>query len=206
MLGQAQIASVVVALALLPACGAAGTAQAPSPPPQPTGETVFVPPEGPPIDWNNLDNPVKEVPAVEAAAPLLPFTPIRPAGLGAPSRIVVDDPTVAPLRARGLALRYDHPDYGLFWVTETRPPQSISAVQLQASLESLPATCEASEVCKAKLTVETIRGGIRALLQISSRATGATSITWYEGGIEFNVIGPPSTFSGEEAVAIANML
>ena len=141
---------------------------------------------------------------MEAAAPLLPFAPIRPVGLGAPSRIIVDDPTVAPLRARGLGLRYDHPDYGLFWVQESRPPQGISAVQLQADLESLPATCADSEVCTAKLSVETIRGGIRALLQISSRATGATSITWYEGGIEFTVIGPSNTFSGEDALAVAN--
>jgi hypothetical protein len=35
---------------------------------------------------------------------------------------------------------------------------------------------------------------------------GATGITWYENGVQFNVIGPPDAFTGEEALAVANSL
>lgn len=52
-----------------------------------------------------------------------------------------------------------------------------------------------------------IRDGIVALLIYAppDRAI-ATSITWMEGGLEFTVMGPRSTFTDQAALTIANAI
>lgn len=204
---------LVASLGLLSACGSveAGTEPAASPTEltdsgsQTVATVPGLPPgSGPDIDWDSLNSPTIGVPSVEAALPLLPFTPIVPAAeLGAPSKIIVSDPSVFSKENRGLGLRFDHPSYGRFWVTQDPLPSGISQEQLQADLESL-ADCE-DRGCEGEWSLETIRGGIRGLLLIAP-PHGATAVEWYENGIEMSVMGPPDAFTGEEALAAANRL
>lgn len=149
----------------------------------------------------NFDRPLgTEAASSAAAARHLPLQPRQPVGLGKPVRIVITDPRTTPRRDRAVAYVFHDPGYGRFFVRE-----SASTVT-QDQLEQL-ASCQPGETgCSTEgWALVTIRGGITGLLIYAPpERSVATSITWLEDGVEYVVMGPRDSLTGDQAIHIAN--
>lgn len=167
--------------------GLAGCAAAPRQEGPPPGA-------GPPINWDNpFPGGSVRLDSVTRARPLLRFEPIPPRNLGTSRSILVSNPS-DPERTGMLALVFQHPKFGRFWVLQEASQTS------QAELEAFPGH-NTDPGNTATLSLVTIRGATTALLQVGP---STTSIEWLEGTIKVTVIGPPDSFTPDVAMAVAN--
>jgi hypothetical protein len=159
--------------------------------------TPSIRPDIPSIDWMN---PLGKTSAsVGAVSGELNFTPQAPANLGNPVTISVSDPQAIDPADRAIAWVYNSPSYGQFFVEERLPTMN------QQQLEDL-ATCHAGETgCNTTgWSLVSIRGGITALLIYAPPGrAAATSLVWLEGNLEYLVMGPRNTLSGQQELDIA---
>ncbi|MDQ3857430.1 MAG: hypothetical protein M3327_03140 [Actinomycetota bacterium] len=142
--------------------------------------------------------------SVAAAASVISFTPEVPPELGPPVGIFISRPEIFPAD-RSVLLRFEHPMYGLFVIREARP--QIPPPEAQATLERLAAGC-ADGSCGGNWSVVTLADGSRAVLSTGpgseQQKTNFIAFVDFNNGLRFDIMGPPETFSGEEAVAVAN--
>jgi hypothetical protein len=150
----------------------------------------------PAVEWEHpFPDGVRRATA-SAASSELPFAPVAPPALGAPSAVYVHGE--APDRAhQALALVYDSPTYGHFLAIE-EPNETT-----QAQLEALVSTCHPKTGCEGTWKVVQLGDGTRALLISSSASNG---VLWLHGGARFDVYGPPSSFSVAAAEAVGTTI
>jgi hypothetical protein len=154
-------------------------------------------PGGSTPDWNNpLASLGVVVVDAAAAAPLLPFSPVTPSSkMGVPIKVVTTDPHRIDQSERSIVWLFNDPAGGVFWVAE-----GLTQVS-QSQLEKEATGCDHSSGCEGEWSVTHIRNGVTALL-ISGPT--ATSVTWLDDGVRYDVLGPAQTFSPDDAVAEAN--
>jgi hypothetical protein len=125
-----------------------------------------------------------------------------PKDLGAPARILVTDPSLAPAQPefRVLALLYDLPTFGRVVVIEEIP--QIPVVEFNSWWEH-QATLNRSPGVHGTTTAVTVRGAVEAF--ITTAEDGSRSdIRWLEGDIEIVIEGP--TLDRDQVVALANSI
>lgn len=149
------------------------------------------------VDW---DDPLVGGTAVteSEASNLLAFSPVIPADLGTPEAILVNQTQNLNPSFRVLALIYEHPDYGKFWILE-RVPQATQAV-----LEAHAGPCDPALGCEGSWTMTQLDLLTRAL-QIEGGPL-ANALIWLKGGIQFDVLGPSDSFNASDAQEIAQSL
>ncbi len=114
------------------------------------------------FDTEHPDPGMVRVESIAAAASVISFAPEVPPELGPPAGIFVSRPEIAIVaRDRAILLRYDHPMYRLFVVSEARP--QIPPREAQATLERLAAGC-ADGSCAGNWSVVTLADGSAAVL------------------------------------------
>jgi hypothetical protein len=150
--------------------------------------------QGPEVDWDEPLVNGSQVSTEEEAALILPFDPAVPTALGQPTKLLVTDPASAELSERVMAIIYDHPTYGRFWIVEALSEMT------QGELEAL-AECSPVSDCEGIWSLVTLGDGTTAL-QIEGPI--ANSVVWLEGQVEFDVLGPSATFSAAYAIEVAN--
>ncbi len=141
----------------------------------------------------------EKVSELAAAAPSLPFTPISPPALGQPADLYMHPGTQ-------LALRYESPTYGRLWVYQRAG--SVSAELALDSYERLVRDCAIpANACEGRWTMVVLKDGTRALLIEGDPAIrgNTTNVHWARSGMSYIVIGPPSAFTAEEAIAVSNL-
>jgi hypothetical protein len=129
-------------------------------------------------------------------ASALPFAAAFPAKAGTPMGVFVSIPADYSAGETEVVEEYDGSSpYGPFRVREERHP----AGELdQSFINGIPSVCSSS-CTDARLV--TLQPGIQGALLAGP--DGPTSVTWLQGSYELIVIGPPSTFSPDTAVAVA---
>jgi len=156
----------------------------------------------PPPDWTDpLLNGLKIDSSSEADVPFDPVDP--PPEVGQVQLIEATDPAKLPSESRGIAWVLDDGPL-VFDLAETVPTMS------QAQLEQL-ATCQPGETGCSTVgwSLVDIGTGVPALLieATSSELPGsATSITWLDGDVLFEILGPVQGLSADSAVAKATAL
>jgi hypothetical protein len=144
-------------------------------------------------DFDRVYVDARPVHGVDGAATRLAFAPVAPAAIGAPKSVYVHG-SVQNKSRQGMALVYDDASYGRFVVTEERVEMT------QAYLETLPDRCHAADLCEGTWKLITLRDGTRALLVAGP---GSTSVAWLRGKTRIFILGPPDSFTIDEAVAVA---
>lgn len=146
------------------------------------------------IDW---DRPLSgtNVDSSDQAGDYVSFTPLVPKGLGKPQRIMVDSAS-RDHAGRTVALVYQHPVYGRFFVIESKSSMT------QASLEGL-AGCDHATGCVGEWTLVRLRNGANGLLITGGPTTG---IIWLSQGFMIDIMGPIDTFSVADAIRLANAM
>ncbi len=160
------------------------------------------------IDWNN---PFPDSVAVSTAQAIsdVSFTPLVPANVGTPTRVLVSNPANTPRADREVAFVYNSPTDGQFVVFENVIP-SLTQADLEARVQlNNPSPAPGETVStSAVFSVVTIRGGTRAVLEVvsppSSDGMGPNSIEWLNSGVNITIMGPDGTFTPQVATAIAN--
>ena len=184
--------SLLLGAIILTGCANAAT-DTPSMPTEasPAGQPVD---HGPPIPWNKSVI-VNGVPTTASdAAKSLAFTPVVPQSLGEPTKTLMTAPESGPVETRAFALQYQDPNLGLFWIAETVSTTS------QQELENTANNCTAAAGCEASLSVQTLSDGKRVLL---NEGPGSTYLEMLNSGDRFSVLGPPDTFTRDDALKVA---
>ena len=131
--------------------------------------------------------------SVDEAEQYLPFEPIVPATLGNPEQIVVTDRKF--LRANLLELMYLHPTYGRFHLLEDRNRMDEAFLESRAD--------QINEVGSAEAGMVPIADEVRGL-QVAGCVTNY--VTWTQGRVLLDVLGPVATFSPEESLEVARLV
>lgn len=148
-------------------------------------------------DWEHpLGGLGKRFAASRDAARYVSFTPLLAVKLGRPTSIFVSDPGRVPRSDRAFSLVFDSTTYGRYDINE-----QVSHTN-QQELESLVG-CDHATGCEGSWSVVEIGNGVRALLVAGPRAT---SVTWLDGTLRIDVLGPASTFSADAAKRIGRVL
>lgn len=156
--------------------------------------------EAPAINWEKPDH-VVEVPDLDGAGKLLSFTPIKPK-LSRLNRIYVSDPGDTFIESRGIVFLFEEPSDDPYWVIES--PSEVTEQGFKKDLRSDVAQCAGANRCVGSWSMVAVRGDRDALLiQNGSRTT---VILWMESGLRIQIMGPPETFTGQEAIAAAEGL
>jgi hypothetical protein len=159
-------------------------------------------PPPPGIDWNDpwhLADAGQTVETFAEAEASLPFPGLYPKTLR-PCEIVT---------AGFLGMRFQDPTFGVFKIDET--PLQASAAKVERRNSALPKSCPKQPGCAPKFTAIRLADGRDAVL-VLSRPGGpqlSNHAVWFvdhEANTEIVVMGPPNTFSGEDAIAVANDL
>jgi hypothetical protein len=150
----------------------------------------------PVIDWDRpMGTEGLQIPDADAAKDLLAFSPMVPSdSLGAPTAVWLSNPSFEALQGREIIFVYDHPKYGQFFVEE-----QVSQTT-QAHLEAL-AVCDHASGCEGKWTLIDLQNKSKGVLVEGPRYTG---LIWLSGGIRVNALGPSGSFTGSDAIAVAN--
>ncbi len=149
-------------------------------------------PEALPVDWNSpLDGGIS-VTADEAAASLA-FPPVFPRLLGTPAKILINS-DVVPVEHRAMGAEYTSDSGVQFWLME-QPTDWTNA-----TLEGL-SICPSSG-CLGTWKIFPLPDGNEALINAGS---GSTAVTWVAGGVRFDIVGPPTTFTINDAVNEASL-
>ncbi len=150
------------------------------------------------IDWAHPLTHGIAVDSIEDAAQYVTFRVVSPAGLGAPVAVYVDDPKEISGYGAIMALVYDDPTYGTFWLTEQNPsPTAASFADQIKACQEVP--------CDGDPAIVQIQGDQQALV-VSAQSTGVTGLTWIDGSVQIILNGPASVFTRELAVDAANQI
>jgi hypothetical protein len=154
--------------------------------------------DAPSIDWENPINGevVNDLTALDGK---LPFDPVEPGGLGAPTKILVG-PVGSDNASLVVAFLYESSDAGLVVVKEHLP--DVPAKEYESANRQLLELNGQPNV-HGSFEIVTIRSGAEALITTSEDAS-TSSIFWLEDGIEFIVRGPG--LDRERAVQVAEKL
>ena len=150
--------------------------------------------EGDSVDWNAPFLDGAQVRNEADASSRLSFSPAVPAAAGSPIRIYTHAPE-RPKNEQGVAFVYDDAPYGRFLVEEERG--TITPTDLQILVDD----CAAATYCDGMRKVVGLKDGTPALLIAGSASTG---VLWGRNGVRFYALGPPTSFSIDDAEAIAN--
>jgi len=123
----------------------------------------------------------------------LPFAPAVPASVGPPAAVYVYAPAAPGTGEVAVFLRYDeNSPVGPFWLWEERREDPFTSAEIIAMSNS----CTECTSSGAVSISEQIEGGLMA-------GSPATTIYWFEDGINFKVTGPDDTFTPDDALAVA---
>jgi len=160
----------------------------------------------PAIDWNQPVPDGVELSSLQEAVPLLSFVPATSPQLGLPTDVIVS-PSVVPIEHRFVVMRFDHPELGVFLVQQQ--PLARPADDAQASLEALAGPC-AADGCAGDWSLVALENGREALLVTGpgseNQQTNFLAFIDNERSLRIDIEGPPSEFSGAEALQVANAL
>jgi len=205
---------VALSLALLAVAPLAGCSESPSGTPSkpraalpcPTTELVTESrvrrsgPAGLSISWDGpLGAPARAVSSIDEAKELLPFTPLVSAGLGDPCEILV-----SRVRPHQFVQRFDHPSIGIFHVTQT--PLEVTPERAERTLRGMAGPC-ARQGCEGAWSLVRLEAGRPGLLVTGKGIELAVhNLVFNDPAREIQVViqRPPATFSGTEAIAVAN--
>lgn len=144
--------------------------------------------------------------SLNEATAIAGFRPVHPLLLGEPSAIYVhaqSDPG-----KQTIALVFDSSAYGRFFAYQTPLDVGVTPQAVQGSLESLAVDCaDASNECEGRWAIVMMADGTKGLLiEGSEHADGhTTTIMWTRTAILYNIVGPASTFSAADAIAVGNL-
>jgi hypothetical protein len=127
---------------------------------------------------------------VSAAAASLPYAPDVPTSLGMPQSIMVASYT------RTLALIYQDPKLGRYWVEETVSQTSNTELQSMADCSTPAPDCDTDWFST------TLADGTPAI----ALPTPNTALIFLHGSMRFDILGPADTFTTQDAVHVANAL
>jgi hypothetical protein len=186
------ILSLVVAIAVsLPSCAGLGATPGEGPK-RPPGYGA-----APAPDWDRpLGGLGISVATVALAGRYVAFAPLAPLELGSPKSVFVSDPQHVSRKDRVLSLVFNSPQYGRFTVNEQRSQTS------QSELESL-AGCDHQAGCQGTWRIVSLGSGTRVLLVVGPIAT---SVTWLDGALRIDILGPSLTFTADHATAVGRFL
>jgi hypothetical protein len=143
------------------------------------------------IDWGRPLVDQVTVPSIAAAATKADFPIVAPSGSGAPSEVVTDSP------AEHVVLIYDNKLGGRYWVIEHKSEIDTGVLKEWVDV------CSPENGCKGKWTMVDLDGGRQGVLIVGPEGT-STGVIFIDGGMYYDVMGPPDTFSPTMAVATAN--
>jgi hypothetical protein len=108
-----------------------------------------------------------------------------------------------------LGMRFQHPTYGIFKVDQIS--LDVPAANMERKFRALPNSCPKQPGCAPDFTAIQLVDGRDAVLVLTKPGGPGLSnhAVWFvdrEANTEVVVMGPPDTFSGEYAVAVANDL
>jgi hypothetical protein len=156
-------------------------------------------PPGPSIRW---DDPVgghgRAVASIEEAATMLTFSPLLPETLR-PCAVIV-----SAFRPRYLVLRFQHPELGVFHVSEHALQRPVRAAE--RGLRGRAGPC-AHQGCEGRWSLVKLEGGREALLVTGEKTALATHNIEFidaERAIDVVIQGPPHTFDAKTALTVAN--
>jgi hypothetical protein len=111
---------------------------------------------------------------------------------------------------RFLGMRFQHPELGIFAVREKPLRRGMAPEWIEQGYRDLMRDCPDTPSCSARISPVRLADGHTGFLvqgkkswQISNHAVW---FVHHERRIEVFVQGPPETFSGEDAIAVANDL
>lgn len=116
-------------------------------------------------------------------------------GLEDPSRVPITKPVATEPELRGLGYVLDHDKYGRFRIVEM-----ISQIGEKDLLELGECRLEDRTECSPS-SIVTLDSGTAAVL---IEGSVSSYVTWLQGEVQFDVLGPAETFSPEEALSVAN--
>jgi hypothetical protein len=175
-------------------------------------ESITTTSEGPlgPIEWKRPFQDVDSVPTLAAARMHIGFDIVPPGKLGPPAAIYVTDEDAVPEdpvspEQRLLVLVYDHPELGVFYVTETKVD---GPTDMRARFEAWKTDmCPDPEACPAPISFVKLVNGTDGILVVPNPGPDAPTsfIHFVPSGSEVlvDIVGPHDSFTGEEAVAAA---
>lgn len=147
------------------------------------------------IAWDEPIFNATQTSRAEKAEPHLAFRPSTPEELGTPARILFTRPEAAQRSDRILSLEYRNERYGRFLALEAMSQTN------EAELAGIAAQCQEATGCEGEMWVETLDDGSLALF---IRGPTAASVTFLDGAVRFDLIGPPDTFTPDRARELAN--
>jgi hypothetical protein len=190
---QGSLAAKGVVVVLLTACAHVGARSSNTSPVLDTSSA----PSGS-IDWTHPLSDGMAVDSIAEAAKYVTFVVVSPRGLGDPIAIYVDDPKQISGDGAVMALVYDHPRYGTFWVTEQDPsPTAASFADQIKACQEVP--------CDGDPAIVQIQGDQEGLV-VSAQSTGVTGLTWIDGPVQIILNGPYDIFTKELAVDAADQI
>ena len=93
-----------------------------------------------------------------------------------------------------MAVVYEHPTYGVFWLTELNPQQTTDDLIKQVE------DCQTIS-CGGDPAMVEVQGGESALLVSTEGLGGVTTLTWIDGSVQVVLQGPSDVFTRDAAVA-----
>lgn len=154
-----------------------------------------VPDHLPATDWGNPIPGGESFTSASDAARVLAFVPIVPSVvIGLQS--IVTSPRSIPLSAMTVAFVYRDQAMGRFAIEEWISQETLAEFQAQLQYNSDPSNTETLSIVK-------LDSGQQALLAVGPNTTYVQQI---HGNLLVMVIGPSSTFSAADAVAVANKI
>lgn len=132
------------------------------------------------------------------------FDPAPPRGLGAASRMFVNNAADPSAANRAVGWVYSHTQYGRFWVTQQLSQMTQLDLESIATTPTIPGPYAVhSKPRSAKVSVITLASGSRAVLIEGSTAT---SLMWLHEGLLVRVLGPALSFDRERAIDASNQV
>ena len=164
------------------------------------------PPVGITINWEHPDPMTRRVDSIETARGLVRFSVRLPPGLGQPTDVFVSVDEV-PAEHRLLILRFEHPKFGVFLIQQLPLPMTVAAAD--EALATLAERCRSSKRCAGDWSLPALRSRGRPAVLIAGppepgHAATAAIFNDRLRKVRVEVLGPPETFSGEAAVAVAD--
>jgi hypothetical protein len=126
----------------------------------------------------------------------LAFTPVDPIGISTLKGIYVSNPQLLAPDARSIAFVFGDETIGTFAVEEWISQETQADLKAQLQYNTDPSNTE-------KLSLVTLKGGELALLAVGPNTTYVQEI---RGTLLVQVIGPSTSFTAVEAIAIADQV